>query len=211
MATRSRKDPPRSGTIGKPKIDTMFDRLDLSAGQAKPQKISNELVPKNFARGVSFDRLLANAMRTDAKYVADVHVTKLRVGSVRGWPGFKTSSITIDGKTPRTYQHHVVARDGLPVHKSKKIHVTCQCYRYLYFYEYALHTVGASDIIYSNGEFPVEKNPSLIKSTCKHLLAVMMRIRAEGSRLQAQSSMRDVIKKMADAKAEAQKAKVNKR
>lgn len=77
---------------------------------------------------ISFKQLYTNALRTDAKNAGDVRVFALKRGKVHGWPGYLTKSVTLDGGKPRTYNHHVVARDmTASVSQSKAVHVSCQC------------------------------------------------------------------------------------
>lgn len=59
------------------------------------------------------------------------------------------------------------------IDKGLNIKVSCSCPDYTFAgWEYANHVVGASDIIYGNGEPPVEKNPSNRPGLCKHLLCL---------------------------------------
>lgn len=52
------------------------------------------------------------------------------------------------------------------------VKVSCSCPDYCFMWEVANHRHGASDIIYSNGEPPLEKNPNNRPGLCKHLLAL---------------------------------------
>jgi hypothetical protein len=124
-------------------------------------------------RGVPFIVAYANGIHTDSKYIRDVTVVSMKKGKFNGWPGVLSKTVTVDGVgPPRKYNHHVVAKDGLPLRMSKACHYSCQCPRFLYFFEYALASRGAADILYCNGEPPVITNPRLIPSLCKHLTKV---------------------------------------
>ena len=63
----------------------------------------------------------------------------------------------------------------------KKLHcnVSCSCPDFMYRHEVALNRRGAADIEYSNGEMPTTTNPELRVATCKHLIALYLRIRAK--------------------------------
>lgn len=52
-----------------------------------------------------------------------------------------------------------------------KAWVQCNCPYFLYHCEVALYDAQSSDIKYSNGNDPVEKNPRKIPIICKHILA----------------------------------------
>jgi hypothetical protein len=64
------------------------------------------------------------------------------------------------------------------LNKKYDVKVSCSCPDYMYAgWEYANHEVGASDIIYGNGEPPLIKNPDLRPGLCKHLLALRQLIK----------------------------------
>lgn len=57
------------------------------------------------------------------------------------------------------------------------IKVSCNCERFKFWYEVALARKGAADIIYSNGELPVNTNPTMKIGLCKHLVKVLRYIK----------------------------------
>lgn len=56
--------------------------------------------------------------------------------------------------------------------KELNVKVSCSCPDFMFRHEFANSQVGASDIIYGNGEPPTETNPSHTPGLCKHLLAL---------------------------------------
>lgn len=91
-----------------------------------------------------------------------------------------------------SYSTHIIGKDGRPYKNEKpnkyvtvitfldiRLHVlvSCSCPDFLYRWEYALTDSGAAEIEYSNGEFPIIRNPSLKTSYCKHLLALYEKIK----------------------------------
>lgn len=178
MARRNVNSPKRSGQI-KPKI--RIPNVKASNTQAyisrprRPGKITPDGEPRKRST-VTFARLFANASATDAKYAPDVHI--LRLSRYVADDGFGVRTITLDEKPPRKWNQVVVAQDGLPICKTKHIFVSCNCPRFLFFYEVALNKRHASDILFSNGELPTTTNPRLIVSSCKHILTVMRWCRA---------------------------------
>lgn len=50
------------------------------------------------------------------------------------------------------------------------IKITCSCGFHLFFSEVSLSYHNASDVIYSDGSYPIIRNPSLKPWACKHLL-----------------------------------------
>lgn len=55
--------------------------------------------------------------------------------------------------------------------------VSCSCKDFLFTDEVALYKRGNADVRFSNGADPVIKNPSERPQVCKHLIAVMKKIR----------------------------------
>lgn len=58
------------------------------------------------------------------------------------------------------------------------VKVSCSCDYFMYTCEYALNRQGAADILYSNGEPPNDKNPTLVPSVCKHLYTMLSDIKS---------------------------------
>ena len=57
--------------------------------------------------------------------------------------------------------------------KKLNVKLACSCPDFVFAgWEFALHQNGAADIIYGNGEPPLEKNPEMRPGCCKHLLAL---------------------------------------
>ena len=57
------------------------------------------------------------------------------------------------------------------------VKVSCSCEWFMYNCEVALHSKGAADIIYSNGEEPTETNPRKLPYVCAHLFYVLGEIK----------------------------------
>jgi len=57
--------------------------------------------------------------------------------------------------------------------------VSCSCDDAQYRTEYALHSKGAAEIEYSNGEYPSHTNPKLIPYCCKHVLGLYNKIKSQ--------------------------------
>ena len=64
--------------------------------------------------------------------------------------------------------------------KNVNVVVSCSCEFFMYMCEYALTHFSASFIKYSNGQPPLQTNPSLIPFTCKHLHLALMQIAKKG-------------------------------
>lgn len=55
--------------------------------------------------------------------------------------------------------------------KAGHVKLSCSCPDFLFRHEVALFTKEAADIEYSNGDYPIETNPLLSPTCCKHCLA----------------------------------------
>ncbi|WYW00782.1 hypothetical protein Illi2_00100 [Pseudomonas phage vB_PpuM-Illi-2] len=66
------------------------------------------------------------------------------------------------------------------VSRAAGIKVECDCEDHCFTWEVALYRVGAADIVYSNGEKPIVKNASMVPLVCKHVLRLLMAIKAKG-------------------------------
>jgi hypothetical protein len=162
-------------------IETLQKKLREARARVSQKKKAEEL--DRFERGLPFAKLYAHAKSTDAMNAGDVIVKTLKKGKYDGMPAYLAVTNTLDrsSRRPRKYECVVASRDPVAqIHRAKRVWVSCTCQRFLYYYEYALTKYGASKIQHSNGEYPIEKNPSLIPSTCKHLLATMHEIVVKG-------------------------------
>lgn len=158
----------------KKKIESLQEKLRKAQEKALAKR--RKAIEERSDKGLSFARLYANAQATDSKYAGDVAIDKMKKAKPFGYDGFVIKTKTRDTKKMRRYECVVASKTTLPVHRSRKVFVSCNCDRFLYYYEYALTQHGASEIKYSNGRFPVEKNPTLIPSACKHILCAMHEI-----------------------------------
>ena len=87
----------------------------------------------------------------------------------------------IPGEGPRKHKQTIKDLAQTGINGTKEIWVTCDCARFMYTWEYSLTKVGASSIIYSNGEPPVSTNPRMYPAGCKHCyVAVNQILKAKG-------------------------------
>ena len=141
-----------------------------------PSKVASPRATKTAGKQGITTRQLLNA--TPAKYhenAKHVRVTGESAGlSKSGRPQiiFRTRS-----KNPTTNRkpenHRTVVR--LMDRGRKRLWVSCTCENFMYFWEYALAQIGASSILFGNGEPPVIMNPSMRTGGCKHVIRVLQR------------------------------------
>lgn len=100
-------------------------------------------------------------------------VRPARVPKIKGLEEFK--SYRCKTWTSENKHHHEVVFMFLPDERGRltaksRVVVSCTCSWNKYFCEYANARKGASFIYYSNGMPPLEKNPRMVPSLCKHSL-----------------------------------------
>lgn len=112
-----------------------------------------------------------------------VKVLGLKTGYLRSGLGYvasksmSTHKVDASGKLVRVSnptQHVTVITF---VDKKLNVHCACSCEDNTFRWEYANAAKGASEIEYSNGEPPTTTNPKLRNSLCKHMVALVNKIR----------------------------------
>ena len=87
-----------------------------------------------------------------------------------------TTGTSIKRTKPENHKVTVLALDNsLPLHKAPVL-VSCDCGYFTFYCEVALAKKGSAVVKLSNGENPVDRNPAMLPSPCKHLHAVLTAI-----------------------------------
>lgn len=133
-------------------------------------------------QGMSLTKLLRGTPRLFINNAVDVdaHGAVKRLRTKTGKPMLRGIMWTNDPYRPfkvrRYHETYIIGLDDnqdKQVHTHRKVLVQCQCEAFVFNFEYANATVGASRLIYSNGQPPVYTNPGLMPGLCKHLVALM--------------------------------------
>lgn len=127
-------------------------------------------------KGMSLKALIRSTPRLFINNAVDVEAKKYKkMRTQTGKPVLQGVMFTNDPFRPhkirRYHETYIVGLDDnqeKPIHKHRKVLVQCACENFVYVFEYANATVGASRLIYSNGEPPVFTNPALLPGLCKH-------------------------------------------
>lgn len=124
-----------------------------------------------------------NRLGGERPYLATlVKVTDYRVGKPRSAPAVRLRILaktrSIEMKQGRPYLGKYVTH--IDFLNKKDVKVSCSCPDFWARWEYALHKRGAADIVYSNGEPPVVRNPRMYPGCCKHLIALTNRAHING-------------------------------
>lgn len=132
--------------------------------------------------GLSLTKLLRGTPRLFINNAIDVEahgkIKKMRTAT--GKPMLRGIMWTNDPYRPfkvrRYHETYIIGLDDnqdKTVNKHRKVLVQCQCEAFVFNFEYANATCGASRLIYSNGNVPAYTNPGLMPGLCKHLVALM--------------------------------------
>lgn len=148
-------------------------RMEAMATRQLPETAASK-------RGMSLRQLVRATPRLFINNAVDVEakqVTKIKTKTLR--PAIKGQMVTYDvwrkDRVRRVHESFIIGMDEdleKPVNRHRKVLVQCGCENFVYVFEYANASVGASRLIYSNGEPPNFTNPRLAPGMCKHLIAL---------------------------------------
>lgn len=162
----------------------MPDILFGPSKNAKPVRKDQRFPPRNPAAqrkpstgpGFSAIELVKKTAKLQIKNSKYVSITSVKRNTKK--PLIKFTTVTKEpGQQPRTHVQRIYATDPNykgPLYLCSSIRVTCSCGDHLFRAEVALSYRNAADIIYSNGNFPIETNPTLKPQVCKHILKCLL-------------------------------------
>ncbi|WOL24478.1 hypothetical protein fHeYen902_132 [Yersinia phage fHe-Yen9-02] len=137
--------------------------------------------------GVSLTKLMRNTPRLMHENASECYVSGVKKAKTKkGLPIIKADVRHKDplrpNKTVRIHECMFVGLDdpNKPISKQKRVMATCACENWVFMWEYACAEHGAARIIYGNGEPPTMTNPSKTPGLCKHLMALAVKIKANG-------------------------------
>lgn len=123
-------------------------------------------------RGVTAIQLIKKVAKT--QLLNSQYVSIKNIYRSKSKPLIKMQTLTkIPGERPRVHVQRIYAADinyKGPLSECPAIKIACDCGNNLFQYEVANSYRGCSDIVYSNGDFPIETNPGLRPGCCKHVL-----------------------------------------
>ena len=150
--------------------------LPVRKDQRFPPRYKSQQKPVLKGNGINalqFIKKVAKTQLMNSRYVKLVSVQRNK-----NKPLIKFTTITQEpNQKPRKHVQRIYAADQNykgPLYLCPRLKVTCDCGNNLFQWEVANAYRGASDIIYSNGDYPIDTNPSLRPGCCKHLLKCLM-------------------------------------
>lgn len=131
-------------------------------------------------KGMTLRQLIRATPRLFINNAVDVEAKKIeRKFTKTHRPVIMGHMVTYDvwrqNRVRRVHETYIIGMgddDKMPVNRHNKVLVQCTCENFVYVFEYANASVGASRLIYSNGEPPNFTNPRLAPGCCKHIIAL---------------------------------------
>ena len=141
--------------------------------QRFPPRFNRKAIEKQAGLpGLTIIDLLKKVGKTQLENSKYVRIKKVEFNQTRNLYKFTTETYDPVKKETRIHTQRIYPRN--PYYKGKLceardgVKITCSCGFFLFDCEVALFNYAASDIIYSNGNYPVDKNPNLKPWSCKH-------------------------------------------
>lgn len=160
------------GGIHKRKPQVPIHRLSTSAYRSKPHFSQPRMIatPSVTLKEAYRSTDLPEIRTARGVQLMSIQKTKIQFpkGKLKGFQGYRARTFT----TENSHRHEVVVfyepdKNG-DLRDSSRVVSSCTCARHLYMWEYANARVGLSFIYYSNGQPPVQTNPRMYPSLCKH-------------------------------------------
>lgn len=152
-----------------------YNFLPVRKDQRFPPRYNNQTKPV-IGHGVNMIKLIKKVAKT--QIINSQYVSIKRVDINKEKPLIKIWTVTRDPKqTPREHIQRIYAADQSykgPLYLCPAVKVTCDCGNNLFQWEISNAYHGISDVIYSNGDFPIQTNPGLQPGVCKHILKALL-------------------------------------
>lgn len=131
-------------------------------------------------RGMTLRQLIRATPRLFINNAVDVEAKKIETKFTKTHrPLIMGHMVTYDvwrkSRVRRVHETYIIGMgddEKMPVNRHPKVLVQCTCESFVYVFEYANASVGASRLIYSNGNAPNFTNPMLAPGCCKHIIAL---------------------------------------
>lgn len=138
--------------------------------------------PERALKGLTITRILSKQPAYIRASSEDVVVREYKPTKTKGGlPAIAGKTRDLKTKPIRLHKFSVI---GLEKEKTlsaqKRVKISCDCEFFLYYCEFALWTWGAANIVYSNGDPAVVKNPGNAILACKHIAKVLLTIKSRG-------------------------------
>lgn len=126
------------------------------------------MLPKS---GFSLAKIISSTPTERIELSSFVKITGVRVGTSRTSGRVRLVAKTkSEGHKDSDRSHY---SSMLEVHGSGRVRLSCSCDDFMYRWEYALYIRDGAQILYGNGEPPVDTNPRMKPGCCKHLVALI--------------------------------------
>lgn len=154
-------------------IPYKLKRLEAMAVRQLPETAASK-------KGMTLRQLVRVTPRLMINNAVDVEAKKIEKKKTKtGRPYIMGQMVTYDPwrktRIRRVHESYFIGMGDdarTPVFKHPKVLAQCSCENFVFVFEYANASVGASRLIYSNGQPPNMTNPMLAPGLCKHLVAL---------------------------------------
>jgi len=149
--------------------------LPIRRDQRFPPRYGNQRKPQK-GKGLTAVQLIKKVAKTQLANSSYVQIKSVQKHKTK--PLIKFTTITREpGQQPRMHTQRIYASDPNyvgPLYLCPSIRIACDCGNNLFQWEVANVYRGVSDVIYSNGDFPIVTNPGLRPGCCKHILKCLL-------------------------------------
>lgn len=149
--------------------------IPMRKDQRWPPRYGNQSKPVR-GRGINAIQFIKKVWKT--QLVNSQYVSIKSVQRHKTKPLIKFTTLTREpGQEPRIHVLRIYSAD--PNYKGRlsecpALKLSCNCLNFGYVFETSLALRGAADIIYSNGDFPIQTNPTIRPGCCKHTFKALM-------------------------------------
>ncbi len=178
----------------KSKAKRVAKGLPFKRSSLNPQNPKQLPESSQTRKGLTLRKLIRGTPRLMINNAHDVEVLTIAKQKTRsGMPAIHAVTLTNDPWRPnrlkKPHDTFIIGLDKLsdgspdtktPINKHKRVIVSCACENYVFQWEYANATYGASRILYGNCSAPNFTNPGLAPGMCKHLVSLALKVIKEG-------------------------------
>lgn len=124
---------------------------------------------------LALSKILRSTPPENMNKSSGVRISKLKVGVSKATGNNKA----VCTSTSTGVEHYTTSVEFQGAGSKAEVLVTCSCPDHKYRWEVALTRAGGSKILYSNGERPVQTNPSMLPGCCGHVFKLITELQSK--------------------------------
>ena len=174
---RSTKKAMRQMNVDKEDVDQMKEKDKQNFWM-----VVNNMTREQLKMSKAYNGMNINDILTHSLVEPDIRNSMYVKPKLSGSRVIRGKTITSIPWENESREHFQSIKPKDPSYKGKivdcpSVVVTCDCKRYQFYWEYALHHNLAAKIIHCNGNPPIITNPLLVPGCCKHLYVIMQALK----------------------------------